>query len=81
MTEYIIGIEGTLHEDYIELAPKISGEIIRCRDCKHARNDESGNLRCNGYLVAPWDYYNDEPSDGEIVEPDGFCKWGERREA
>lgn len=60
--------------------PLVREEIVRCRDCEHAWNDESGNLRCIGYLVAPWDYYNDEPSDGEIVPPDGFCAWGVRED-
>ena len=54
-------------------------EIVRCRDCKYADETESGLLLCNGYLVDNWDYYNDEPSIGKQVEPDGFCAWGERR--
>ena len=62
-------------------------EITRCRDCKHAfpMYDEDGNkmanlLDCYGKLTSPWDYYNDEPQDNP-VEPDGFCAWGERRDA
>lgn len=55
-------------------------EIVRCRDCDLSHEDELGNLRCHGPLTDPWDYYNDEPSDGVEVEPSGFCAWGERRE-
>ncbi|MBO7702015.1 MAG: hypothetical protein J6S36_03790 [Eggerthellaceae bacterium] len=71
MSEYIIGIEGTLHEDYIELAPKISGEIIRCRDCKHydRMNDDEGMCMVpddNGDY-ARW-----------MVDEDGFCYLGMR---
>lgn len=66
MTEYIIGIEGTLHEDYIELAPKISGEIVRCRDCEYQSDDGLTALWCS-------ENYRE-------VRPDGFCVWAERRE-
>lgn len=54
--------------------------IVRCRDCKCAHESESGALYCHGYLTEPWDYYNDAPSIGRKVAPDGFCKWGERKE-
>ena len=55
-------------------------EIVRCRDCIYAEESESGVLRCHGYLVDSWDYYNDEPSIGKQVEPNEFCAWGERRQ-
>lgn len=63
MTEYIIGIEGTLHEDYIEIAPKISGEIVRCRDCCccHTVNGHELCIRFN-----------------HATSHDGFCAWGVR---
>ena len=54
-------------------------EIVRCRDCEFPDETESGELRCHGYLVEAWDWYNDMPSDGVKVKPDGFCAWGERR--
>lgn len=42
-------------------------EIVRCRDCKHYKH--SSWHRCDLYSIA------------HEVEPDGFCKWGERKEA
>ena len=57
----------------------LTGEIVRCCDCKYADETESGLLLCNGYLVESWDWYNDMPNDGMEVKPDGFCAWGERR--
>lgn len=54
-------------------------EIVRCRDCEFAAEYTTGALRCIGYLVEPWDYYEDKPSEGVKVEPDGFCAWGVRR--
>lgn len=52
-------------------------EIVRCRVCKHYYEAENyhpnGNyvMRCCKYF----DAYNDE------VEPDGFCAWGELKQA
>lgn len=45
-------------------------EIVRCRDCKYGIND--GEL-CSEDASDSWDWRS--------VEPDGFCAWGERREA
>lgn len=48
-------------------------EIVRCKDCKH-------------YSEYEWVMVTDVSdvchffSDGVKVEPDGFCKWGERKE-
>lgn len=51
-------------------------EIVRCRDCFHAiDNGVEGNA----------DYCGRPDGDGGYllfgVEPDGFCKWGERSES
>lgn len=43
-------------------------EVVRCRDCKHYTDDEM-------------EYYHYCGSWCEQVEPDGFCAWGERRDA
>jgi len=71
MSEYIVKVEGQIPDAIYE---RELTEIVRCRDCKHAfKADLSGNwYECmkpdgNGDY-ARWD-----------VEPDGFCKWGERR--
>jgi len=44
-------------------------EIVRCRDCKH--------------LHEQWSGYECERFSGEYhrAEPNGFCAWGERRDA
>lgn len=88
MSEYIYRSDGEpLANERGEISLALAGEIVRCRDCKHA--DEvtwlasskvpPDYLDCNGPLVESWDYYNDEPKDNP-VPPDGFCAWGERRE-
>lgn len=43
-------------------------EIVRCRDCKHYTDDEM-------------EYYHYCGSWCEQVTPDGYCAWGERRDA
>lgn len=49
--------------------------IVRCRDCKHAECYESG-------LIGPFILCSHFESEGckAMVEPDGFCAWGEQRE-
>ena len=60
-------------------------EIVRCRDCKNAfRLDEGwaidfpGKFNCIRY--SQWDYYDDEQGMW-LVELDGFCAWGRKRES
>lgn len=46
-------------------------EIVRCRDCRHYHAEING---CDEF----GDIWHDEYAN---VEPDGYCSWGERREA
>jgi len=63
-------------------------KVVRCRDCKHAYEVTwpanyqvpPDYLDCGGPLVETWDYYNDGPKDNP-VPPNGFCFYGERRDA
>ena len=77
MTEYIITVDET-KTDYDGNVPiSAKREIVRCRDCEHFDSLRDG---CWWFAHAERqsDYsWADEPSD---VEPDGFCKWGERRD-
>ena len=68
MSEYITDVDGHVY-----------GMIVRCGDCDHAWETEGGALRCHGYLVDAWDYYNDEPSEGKEVDEEDFCAWAERK--
>ncbi len=72
--EYI----GWLGEDY-EVNLDQAQPIVRCRDCKHAYKANGDKLNCTGPLTTGWDYYNDEPQKN-LVDPDGFCSLGERRD-
>lgn len=53
-------------------------KVVRCRDCEHGYEVDGGMYDCLGKLTTEWDYYNDEPRQN-LVEPDGFCAWSERR--
>lgn len=55
-------------------------KIVRCRDCKYAlpSTDNPEMLDCTGRLAVEWDYYSDKPAE-TLVEPNGFCAWGEER--
>lgn len=65
VTEY--SPQGTAQRRYV---PEESEKVVRCKDCRHAaplEGDEQGRQIC-------W-----LRSAGYIVEPDGFCAWGERK--
>jgi hypothetical protein len=67
MAEYIVDTtEGILHA-------RTTGELVRCRDCKHYMRG-----RCDWLTI---------DTGGRIAKPvsfkpasDGFCAWGEKRE-
>ncbi len=71
--EYVYGTDG--HEGHW-----LTGErIVRCHDCKHCRErdlrayaGEPDQMVCHHFSM------NDRC--GWLVEPDGFCSWGARKE-
>lgn len=75
MTEYI----GWLDEDHAPVVD-MAQEIVRCRDCEHARHYHPFVL---GKRSAIEDWYCEWHSNAEgasEVEPDGFCAWAKRRD-
>lgn len=48
----------------------LTEEIVRCRDCKRCVRYETWNPEGEAFNCNHW---------GSDTEPDGFCKWGERR--
>ena len=65
MSEYII--ESNLTPGYDRNGEKLE-EIVRCRDCKY----------CMAYTAAAYCDYLSHAVDAEL---NGFCAWGERRDA
>lgn len=86
MAEYIVDTDYSdgytapeLMDEAVALMGKLNPrELVRCRDCANAhRLGMSGTLVCSHF--AEWDYCNNEPGSC-MVDPDGYCFWGERRE-
>lgn len=82
MCEYVFEIDESRADAMGNMPCERREEIVRCRDCKNAfRLDEGWAidfLNCIRY--SQWDYYDDEQGMW-LVEPDGFCAWGRRRES
>lgn len=74
MAEVIINVENlTLKREpwrsgWVEAAGIVShhGFVVRCRDCKHYVSQSIHGSYCKKTI-------------GSSGEPDGFCKWGERK--
>lgn len=70
MTEYVcdLPIEGIASFGMGSFDVPVREEIVRCRDCRYARNsDRFGRIACVRLLMT--------------VSSDGFfCAWGERKE-
>ena len=91
MSEYIFQPENDSSsltsgiEDMCALMPKdwygtIHGEIVRCRDCEHMHTVR----HWLGMDVDECWLHADSESGAlgkERTEPNGFCAWGERKEA
>lgn len=72
MSEHIIETEMFGDTAFVTIPPKEpKEEIVRCRDCKHFFDWPYDGPRCSHW--ASTDLY-------PVVEPDGFCAWGERKE-
>lgn len=78
MSEYIVDF-GDKSTAFVGLAmagvkahgARIAESIVRCRDCAYFDKYE------NDEISVCYRFDNEQP----IVEPDGFCAWGERRDA
>ena len=68
MAEYVVEEPGDRSASW-----RVHERIVRCRDCKHYSDHE-------WVLVTDVSDVCHFFGDGVKVEPDGFCKWGERKE-
>lgn len=46
--------------------------IVRCRDCERFAKDDSDHDYRSGWWCKRW--------NTDMVKPNGFCAWGERRD-
>lgn len=67
MSEFIIECEYDFDEGWIPGEQR--EEVVRCEGCKWMSKDTVHYKAC--YRLHAIEF---------MVEPDGFCKWGERRE-
>ena len=59
-------------ETYPHVGSQAVGErVVRCRDCERFSVDQSDHEYRSGWWCKRW--------DTDMVKPDGFCAWGERR--
>lgn len=49
---------------------KRTGDLVRCKDCKHFAVDQSDHEYRSGWWCKRW--------DTDIARPDTFCAWGRR---
>ena len=69
MTEYVVELTKKQMTDLRKVRRE---RVVRCRDCKHAiMSYQDGHPRCAGPMVM----------EATLVDPDGFCAWGEERGA
>ena len=71
-TEYVVvnpvTVEASFKDGRVVRYPQEMRErVVRCRDCRRSF-EERGELWCRGIVGPP-------------IEPEGFCAWGEEREA
>lgn len=77
MTEYVVDFGDEKSSAFVRLAmaqaeangARLCEEIVRCRDCKWMSKDTVHYKAC--YRLHAIEF---------MVEPDGFCKWGKRKE-
>lgn len=73
MKEYIVEFGDALYNEETGEAvfnPKVKGELIRCKECKHSEHWYRDKKRC--FL---WH------GGGIDVFDDGYCSYGERKES
>lgn len=57
-------------------------EIVRCRDCKYLDVPDWDEVLAAQYGEPPASYMRPDGNGDYMrfeIEPDGFCKWGERK--
>ena len=62
---------------YIDECIDERDEIVRCKDCIHARNMPLGLCFLH---TEPYDNEKGYKGDAVCVDPDDFCSYGEKRE-
>ncbi len=91
MAEYVMEYDGWAEGipvgEYLKVRDAMHArkreEVVRCRDCKHSSvSFDETRTTCRYWSMN--DYDDSESSHGytlyPVVQPDGFCAWGKRKE-
>lgn len=82
MNEYVVDLNGVETKEVVTDDDRLMAlwglpvreRIVRCRDCKHYVDHEWFIATDVSDVCHFW-----ADGNGVKVEPDGFCKWGERK--
>ena len=70
--EYVVECHSYKGKTYPHSGPqRVHERVVRCRDCKRFSLDNSDHDYRSGWWCHRW--------NTDMVKPDGFCAWGERR--
>lgn len=71
--EFVVECHSYKGKTYPHSGPqRVHERVVRCRDCKRFSLDNSDHDYRSGWWCHRW--------NTDMVEPDGFCAWGELRE-
>ena len=79
MSEYIVNLSA----DWASKQGEKLNEIVRCRDCKHARHYRPLDWRTGKPHETVEEWYCEWHSNAEgasEIEPNGYCAWACRKE-
>lgn len=82
MAEYIEKIIPVLPGSQAAMAFEEYSELVRCRDCKYLDTPDWDEVLAAQYGEPPASCMRPDGNGDYMrfeVEPDGFCKWGERK--
>lgn len=92
MTEYVVDFGDEKSSAFVRLAmaqaeangARLCEEIVRCRDCKHARHYHPIDWRTGKPHETVEEWYCEWHSNAEgasEIEPNGYCAWASRKES
>lgn len=79
--EYVVSLTA---KTFTDLRSHRHEQIVRCRDCKHARHESNWQPDKRRKPIDLWlceaEWCEGLEGDSPCVKPDGFCAWGERKD-
>lgn len=80
MDEYIYSSMGEILVNRLGTIYLARKKIVRCKDCKYCEL-QTVSYSDKPLFVCLAEWCEGSEHDNPLVEPDGFCAWGERKEA